>query len=551
MSPLWHREMLREARRPANAWLRVLGCAFALAWLLLGWGQLRGANGLPLFLQLNAVLLVILFTLGPVATSDSISRERREGTLPLLFLTDLKAGEVAASKAVAQCLRLSSLWASALPVLLVPVLAGGVGWMDLVRASILQTAVIILMPILGLWISSHCRDLRVATGLAALTGFVGLLAALLGNGALRVALSLWSARLWPGWETTCTLLRNQVLERLWLLPFFAMDDKAALTVAGSSVPNPATPADGVSIAVGLAGLAGAVGLALVLLRQVATRLPALAREDGLRASHTVGWWTRIRWAEAHNHWRRRWLRRNPFLWLSGGRFQFRLWTWLILLVVVSIEATLMTWSWEWYEVIDAQKLLHTALCVAISIEAGGGMTRSEQAEWVELVSVTPAGLPALIRARLLGAWLRLLMPAVFLVWVWIRELPGFPSGDISLGDSETLECALRLVGLFLVPLFSITMSCRSGRPWIGMLAGWTAGWLVPFALVRLVVLMQLGRGRIDFMPLQVAGLSVTTWLACAWGAWSMLKRWDGERSTPGPPPLTGGVPTLRLRKGGA
>ena len=89
---LVEREVRQESRRGANYWLRVLtGGVVVLAF---GWDTLTTELPAPLlgpglFAALRRTLALALWVLVPIMTADCVSRERREGTLGLLFLTPL------------------------------------------------------------------------------------------------------------------------------------------------------------------------------------------------------------------------------------------------------------------------------------------------------------------------------------------------------------------------------------------------------------------------------------------------------------------------------
>src|SRR5437667_6295695 len=84
--------------------------------------------GGELFVYLHATLFCAIWILVPLLTADCISRERREGTLGLLFLTRLRATDIVTAKSMAQGLRALTLWLAVAPVLTIPFLLGGVGW---------------------------------------------------------------------------------------------------------------------------------------------------------------------------------------------------------------------------------------------------------------------------------------------------------------------------------------------------------------------------------------------------------------------------------------
>jgi ABC-type transport system involved in multi-copper enzyme maturation permease subunit len=125
-------------------------------------------SGRPLFIGLNRLVFILLWTVGPLLTADCLSREKREGTIGLLFLTPLRPSEVVLSKVAAHCLQGASMLLAAAPVLVVPLLLGGITLPDVVRLAIFQAAALALALTSGLLASSLFRG-----GLAARLAAVG------------------------------------------------------------------------------------------------------------------------------------------------------------------------------------------------------------------------------------------------------------------------------------------------------------------------------------------------------------------------------------------
>src|SRR5258708_37160048 len=105
--PVIERELRVCARQPFTYYLRVLGMsALLLTCLLFGINHGFGpALGSQLFDRLHLTLFGAIWVLVPLLTADSISRERREGTLGLLFLTRLSATDIGAAKSLAHGFR--------------------------------------------------------------------------------------------------------------------------------------------------------------------------------------------------------------------------------------------------------------------------------------------------------------------------------------------------------------------------------------------------------------------------------------------------------------
>src|SRR6185295_5308866 len=94
--------------------------------------------GARLFQELNMALFVSVMLCVPMLTADCISREKREGTLGLLFLTPLSARGIVIGKCLIQALRGLTLVLSAMPVLVLPFLYGGIVWQDAVLALVIH-----------------------------------------------------------------------------------------------------------------------------------------------------------------------------------------------------------------------------------------------------------------------------------------------------------------------------------------------------------------------------------------------------------------------------
>src|SRR5258708_5263586 len=123
--PLVTRELQAEARRPFNFWLRVLGAgSVVVAFTLTSFNlQLAPSHYGPfLFSSLNSGLSLAIWILVPVLTADCISREKREGTLGLLFLTPLTARDIVVAKMLTHGLRAATLILAALPILSLPLI---------------------------------------------------------------------------------------------------------------------------------------------------------------------------------------------------------------------------------------------------------------------------------------------------------------------------------------------------------------------------------------------------------------------------------------------
>src|SRR5262245_54135925 len=132
--PVVLRELQDQARQPRTHWLRGLGAAALLGAGVFFWMEERGGrlDGGRLFHIMHWVLFWSIWFVVPLMTGDCISRERREGTLGLLFLTPLRAWDVVLAKGLAHALRGGTVVLAAVPVLTLPFVLGGVDWRHVV-----------------------------------------------------------------------------------------------------------------------------------------------------------------------------------------------------------------------------------------------------------------------------------------------------------------------------------------------------------------------------------------------------------------------------------
>src|SRR5690348_11076833 len=168
------REMRSAARQPLSYFLRLLGAAALIAMLaftIIEGGDTMEHGGL-VFARLHATLLVAIWVLVPLFTADCISRERREQTLPMLFLTPLKPRHIVLAKGLAHGLRALTLWLAVLPVLAIPFLLGGVSWVEGVLSVLSTFGSICLAMAAGLLGSVRARVSMRALLVAASLGFL-------------------------------------------------------------------------------------------------------------------------------------------------------------------------------------------------------------------------------------------------------------------------------------------------------------------------------------------------------------------------------------------
>ena len=165
--PLLFREFQVALRRPLTLHLRL---AFGGGSMLLAvWSILVSAvnSGARIFAVLIAIGAVLSMAVAIFGASDSISRERREGTLGFLFLTDLRAHDVVLGKISAAGLVPLYTLVGMFPAFAVCVLVGGLPALVFWKGMAALVVTLVYSLCATLWVSSLCEDHRKAFGGAA------------------------------------------------------------------------------------------------------------------------------------------------------------------------------------------------------------------------------------------------------------------------------------------------------------------------------------------------------------------------------------------------
>jgi ABC-type transport system involved in cytochrome c biogenesis permease component len=283
--PIVERELRISARRKGTHWLRFFAALVVITVvfiLLLGSPRSTSSPQLAQHIFLAVSVLAFGFSLfaGVFLTSDCLCSERRDGTLGLLFLTDLKGYDVVLGKLAATSLVSVYALLGIIPMLGLPLLMGGVSLGEFGRMTLVLLLTLMLSLASGMLASAVCRDTR-----SAMMASFGMMLGLTG-GLFLVA-----------------LVANQVggstLMYWWLLPsplaaFFKCTDGPYAVSAGHLVF--------------WGSISLLAGLSLVQLAVASLWLPRSWRQreaDAGQVTHRVAARAQDRWA----------LRPNPFQWL--------------------------------------------------------------------------------------------------------------------------------------------------------------------------------------------------------------------------------------------
>lgn len=163
--PVVARELRVVSRRRATYWTRFVAASMAIGlyvWIWFVMGEKDSKSPLSTILFGSLAVLSYAYTLlaGVSLTSDCLSEEKREGTLGLLFLTDLKGYDVVLGKLVATSVNSFYRLLAVFPVLAIPLLLGGLTYAEFWRMVLVLTNTLFFSLCAGCFVSSISRNER-------------------------------------------------------------------------------------------------------------------------------------------------------------------------------------------------------------------------------------------------------------------------------------------------------------------------------------------------------------------------------------------------------
>lgn len=383
--PIVQRELRVAARQPKTWWRRVVVMGggiiiFAFAYLTLRQWASSSWVGQRLFFTLSILGMIYCVLGGPMTTADCLAKERREGTLGLLFLTDLRSFDVVLGKVVAASLNLVLDLASALPLVALPFLMGGLSLKQFGALALGLCSILVLSLSIGAWASSMFTSARAALGFT-LGSMIFLTVGLpiIGE-TLRLGRTGWE----PFFYCICPAWTMR-----WCLDFStkAISWQFWLNLGGSQM------------------------LALICVWS-ACRSTKVAWQQAAGIEGGSRWKDRfIRWRRARPRRRRAWrefmLERNPIAWLEGrDLLQERLlWAMGLLACIVLALVHLTTWKEEDWPSADWAigwaLWTHYILCIWVAIQAPRRLGDDKHSGALELLLCTPLSTREIVRGNLL------------------------------------------------------------------------------------------------------------------------------------------------------
>ena len=412
--PVVERELRVAARRRHTYTGRVAAAAFCLLpviWVLfIASSSLRSAEqGRRLFEILSNLVFFYCLLIGAFLTADSLSVEKRQGTLGLLFLTDLQGFDVVLGKLASSSLNSLYQIVGVFPILALAIILGGVSGADFAHMLLVMLNTLFLSLSCGMLASTLSRNDRIA-----MFATIGLTAGLaLGPYLLAAYYSYnWMTASGPEFSLAFALPS----------PYFAFD-------IASSPPKWRIMAGDFYLSLGIAH-----ALAWCQLIIASVLLPTMIHDRPARARFQE-WRRRLQiWCygdeATRRHLRSRLLNRNPFLWLAARDRLKGNYAWMFL--VCSAGAWVAGYFaapelFDWVPSFVLLLILHAVFKVWIASEVCARFVEDRQSGALELLLSTPLS----VREILSGQQLALL------------RFFGWPILALSAADILLLRFALR------------------------------------------------------------------------------------------------------------
>lgn len=452
--PVIIRELRAQARQVFTYWLRALGGTVLLigAMIIVREYQDESDLGGILFSRLHLLCYLAIWLLVPLGAADCISRERREGTLGLLFLTPLKPAHIVMAKGIAHCLRALTLVVAAVPVLTIPFLLGGVTWQQTVISMAVNFSAVCWCLGASLVASALSRQAGRAMALAvilAISGFVcfpWIVGAVLGMNS----------------QTTWSQGYSQ-----FVYDFFAGFGVVALDFNDWIAVLRIFKLPQIAFAVGVGGVISVAVLVLAVLF-TANRLRRSWRDEppSVRVQKLERAFCKpVLGVSFLRRWMARKLDRNPIGWLEQRRWSGRLVVWVWLTITILIYSVGLSDRNFFRSDNSLPYLMGWLLAVSLAVSATTSFRRERENGVLELLLVSPLSTQQIINGRLRGLWGQFAPAIVTLLclWVYVSSLyspahyyynSGYGNGRAEIGFFAVSFLVIPVIGLF----FSV--SCR-------------------------------------------------------------------------------------------
>ena len=558
--PIVARELRVTARKASTYWIRFAAAALALAicaWSLLFFNQMGmgkvagqmlfdGATGLAWFYAVIG---------GIFKTADALSEEKREGTLGLLFLTDLKGYDIVLGKIVAASVNWFFGLLAIFPILALSLLMGGVTPGEFWRTILALTNLLFYSLALGMFVSSFMHSERKAAGLT----------------ITLLILLLWL-------PTQCAKELQQWTRAPELSAWLVLPD----------VTRPLHYADdnlsrfNAKLYWGSLGVSHAVGWFYLLLASVIVPRAWQQQAGKLaRLQESTGQLTYGRNREARRQFRERALAVNPFYWVAARARGQSLMLWLVLLAVTGFFLFWMVSApnnWDNAPIhLWPSFLLHGIVKLWIALAACRRFIEDRRTGALELILASPLTPGEILRGQWRALWRQFCGPVLFVLvldglllfygcaamagekWIWQLLF-------VQIFGAGVLVFLADLVALAWLSMWRGMKARHSYVAWLWsvvqlLVLPWVIFYVVVTAVVMLLFIPNFIRGAgiswsststmeslLEWVPHILTGnwffLSIAAAIFSAWWARRCLHRYFRHQATLSYQPVKTGAPRV-------
>jgi hypothetical protein len=472
--PVIARELQSQSRQPFTYWVRVLvaGALLVTAFLFFPDAEFGAQLGQQYFAMLHRVLFFSIWILVPMMAADCISRERRENTLSLLFLTALKPKDMVVAKSCAHGLRAITLCVSALPVFTICFLMGGVSWQEVFVSLTINFSSLCWALAAGILASSSTKLWTRALLSAEILSFIfGITFAILD---CFICLNFVFPKIAPGSSRYYLSMENLLEGGFFLVTSSQNNTWADILQSASKSGQVAWMAS-----VGFLGLLSLLALYLVVC--IAARNVRRNWQDKSRSTFEL-WWdkkfcTPVVRLSIFKRWMKFKLERNPIGWLEVRTWSGRLVIWGWFATMISL-LTLAFWDFNLYNrrFHEVNSFMAWLLAWSIASSAAGSFRRERETGVLELLLVAPLQVREIISGRLRGLWGQFLPAILLLLGVWFYWATAFEHTE------ETVSIWFFAVTLVTLPVAGLYFSLQCKNFIAALLRTLAEGIVLPIVL---------------------------------------------------------------------
>jgi ABC-type transport system involved in cytochrome c biogenesis permease component len=445
--PIVERELRVASRRRSTFFGRLAGALIAMVvggWLMIAMNnEPPNEMGKVLFILLSAMLFTYSLAAGARITADCLSEEKREGTLGLLFLTDLKGYDIVLGKLAANSVNTFYGLLAAFPVLAISLLMGGVSSEEFWKVALVATNLLFFSLAAGMFASSVCRDERKAMSLA----FLILLFFLAATPGIELALNIAD--------------HHRAMTTVWLVPspgfacFAAFGSQMGFKPADFWTSVLLTHAYGWMFFALASGVIPSAWQDKTAVRKISFRAfwRCVFKTD--RSTETAR--------------RTRLMEMNPFLWLAARDQMKTVMVWTTLLSLSALWTwTAVKWPNDWNSppsYVFAAVVLHTILKFWLASEACFRFVEDRKTGALELLLSTPLSVDGILEGQRRALFRQFGSPALYVLSLDLLFLIfGLNTSGLNRGDERTFWVLLWIFGasIFVMDLFAL---------------GWLSMWL--------------------------------------------------------------------------